>query len=395
MRTKSIILLPVFLVLAGLLLIWGLLVSQARQLQLKADDLAEGVRVTLINLDGEVVYDTEGGPLPNHAGRAEFEAAKNGKPQRTIVRKSETLQATTLYHARRVGDYVVRIAIPYQSAIETRKIIQRGFFAAGLSGAYVIIVIFMLARAHLRRLRLIATEREAHRKRIEEMMEREAFRREFLSNVTHEIKTPVTGIQGAVELLQEEGLSPKEQARLFQILQGQTKRLNALVEDVLALSRLERDSETDKHEWEAHDLADIVRSAIELAQPAAKRAGVELQAETESVIRLCDDHAVEDAVSNLLDNAIRYSGSNRVLVRVYERDDGKGEISVSDDGIGIPLADQPRIFERFYRVDKDRSREKGGTGLGLAIVKHVARLHGGDVTVVSRPGEGCIFTIVL
>ena len=395
MNSKSLILYPVFLALAGLLLIWGLLVTQARQIQGKADDLAEGVRVSLIDLDGDVVYDTEGGPLPNHAGRAEFEAAKSGEPQRTIVRQSETLQTPTLYHARRVGDYIVRIAVPYQSAIETKKIIQRGFFAAGLSGAYVIVVILLLVRSQRRRLRRLEEERTMHRKRIEEMMEREAFRRDFLSNVTHEIKTPVTGIRGAVELLQEQGLSDDERARLFQILQGQTERLNALVEDVLALSRLERDGAVNQSDWETCDLAAIARSAAEYARPAAKRAGIELQVETGPITRLCDGHALELAISNLLDNAIRYSGASLIRLRLRMREGGKIELSVSDNGIGIPLTDQPRIFERFYRVDKDRSREKGGTGLGLAIVKHVARLHGGDVSLQSRPGEGCTFAIIL
>lgn len=395
MKPAVVVLCPVLLALAGLVLFWSLLASQAHQFETKADDLAEGIRVSLIDLEGNVVYDTAGGSLPNHAGREEIEAAKRGRGTRTTIRESETLHTTTLYHARRVGDNIVRVAIPYQSAVEAKKIIQRGFLLATLSGGYVIVLVFLLVRFHKRRIRRLAADRKMQRQRITRLAEQEAFRRDFLSNVTHEIKTPVTAILGAVELLEEDELPDGQRDKLHHILKGQAGRLNALSEDILALARLEQDTDAPRHDWEPHDLAAIVRTAIEYARPSAERASIELRAETEPVIRPCDDHAVEEALSNLLENAIRYSGAGVVRLRLRKRDDGKGEISVSDDGIGIAPENQPRLFERFYRVDKDRSREKGGTGLGLAIVKHVARLHGGDVTLVSRPGEGCTFTMVL
>ena len=131
--------------------------------------------------------------------------------------------------------------------------------------------------------------------------------------------------------------------------------------------------------------ADIVATA-ELSE-------TEIAFARQPVVRPCDPRLIESAVTNLLQNALRYSGSERIEVRVAGLQDGRAAVTVSDHGIGIPEDCQRRIFERFYRIDKDRSRALGGTGLGLAIVKHIAQLHGGEVTVKSRPGAGATFTL--
>ena len=150
------------------------------------------------------------------------------------------------------------------------------------------------------------------------------------------------------------------------------------------------------------------RTAVNLARPLAEKVGVSinfiqppntqlstLNSQLSTLIRPCDSRLLESAVSNLIQNALRYSGSTDVEVKVEGAPDGKAVISVCDHGIGIPADCQPRLFERFYRVDKNRSRAIGGTGLGLAIVKHIAQLHGGEVRVASAPDEGATFQIVI
>ena len=145
-------------------------------------------------------------------------------------------------------------------------------------------------------------------------------------------------------------------------------------------------------------IADIVQTAINLARPQATRSGVEIvfdRGASGALIRPCEPRLVESAISNLIQNALRYSGSKDVKINVSATPTGKVSICVRDHGVGIPPDCQPRLFERFYRVDKDRSRALGGTGLGLAIVKHIAQFHGGTVTVSSSSGQGAAFTITI
>ena len=153
------------------------------------------------------------------------------------------------------------------------------------------------------------------------------------------------------------------------------------------------------------NVADIVQTAVSLQRPLAEKAGIQLsfpesdnhtiEQSNNSLVRPCDSRLVESAVSNLIQNALRHSGSKAVEVKVEGTPDGKAVISVCDHGIGIPADSLPRLFERFYRVDKNRSRTLGGTGLGLAIVKHIAQLHGGEVAVKSTPGKGSEFRLVI
>ena len=229
------------------------------------------------------------------------------------------------------------------------------------------------------------------------MRKLEAFRRDFISNVTHEIKTPVTGILGAVDVLADggHGLDERDRQELLKVLRDQSVRLGALVEDILQLARLEKAEAARTAEFAVCNVGDIVETAVNLVRPLAERSGIAIGVERPPVLnRSCDPRLIESAVSNLVQNAIRHSGTRTVEVLVEGRPDGKAEICVADHGVGIPADCRARIFERFYRVDKDRSRALGGTGLGLAIVKHIAQLHGGEVSVVSKPGEGATFKVV-
>ncbi len=399
-RTLSSVLPPV-LALVGLALSCLILWRQTAHFRDSVETIAEDVRVSLIDMTGRVVYDTIGADLPSHADRAEVEAVLRDGHARTILRESETLHVATLYHARRVGDYIVRISVPYQAVTDARDFACWGLVAAGGSGACIILMLILLARRNEARIARIAAERDAKEKLLSEMRKLENFRRDFVSNVTHEIKTPITGILGAVDLLSDDSsaaLSPADRGEILSVLQSQSKRLNALAEDILSLAKLEQSETLPQKDFSLCDVAEIVQSAANLAEPMAQKADVKLTTEIAapgSFLRECNPRLIEEAITNLINNALRYSGSSTVQVTLASREDGKLLIRVIDHGIGIPKAAQPRVFERFYRVDKGRSRELGGTGLGLAIVKHIALLHGGDVALESEPGAGCTFTITI
>ncbi len=399
-RTLSSILPPI-LALVGLALSCLILWRQTAHFRDSVETIAEDVRVSLIDMTGRVVYDTIGADLPSHADRAEVEAVLRDGHARTILRESETLHVATLYHARRVGDYIVRISVPYQAVTDARDFACWGLVAAGGSGACIILILILLARRNEARIARIAAERDAKEKLLSEMRKLENFRRDFVSNVTHEIKTPITGILGAVDLLSDDSsaaLSPADRGEILSVLQSQSKRLNALAEDILSLAKLEQSETLPQKDFSLCDVAEIVQSAANLAEPMTQKADVKLTTEIAapgSFLRECNPRLIEEAITNLINNALRYSGSSTVQVTLASREDGKLLIRVIDHGIGIPKAAQPRVFERFYRVDKGRSRELGGTGLGLAIVKHIALLHGGDVALESEPGSGCTFTITI
>lgn len=389
--------LPPALALVGLSACCLLLWRQTARFRESVEKIAENVRVSLIDLNGTVVYDSTGQDLPSHAARAEFEAVKSDGRARSVVRESETLHIAMFYHARRVGNFVLRIAVPYQSVTDAKAYAVRGLLAAIGIGALVVLVLIFFMRRYEARLSRLALERDLQDKLLAEMRKLEEFRRDFISNVTHEIKTPVTGILGAVDVLADgaHGLDEHDRQELLKVLGDQSVRLNALVEDILQLARLEKDESARAAEFAVCNVGDIVETAVNLVRPLADRSGIAIRVERPPILnRSCEPRLVESAVSNLVQNAIRHSGTKTVEVLVASRPDGRAEVRVVDHGVGIRADCQVRIFERFYRVDKNRSSALGGTGLGLAIVKHIAQLHGGEVSVESRLGEGATFKLV-
>ncbi len=225
----------------------------------------------------------------------------------------------------------------------------------------------------------------------------EAVRRDFVANVSHELKTPVTSIKGFAETLEDGALDDPETAhRFLRIIAGQADRLNSIIEDLLALSTLEQSQDSPLLTLEEADLCDVVGVALEVCGPKAEARHIAL-GETcpESLLALVSPPLLEQAVVNLIDNAVKYSPDGSAVQVTLETDGDEIVISVIDHGPGVPREHLPRLFERFYRVDKARSRGLGGTGLGLAIVKHIAQVHGGHVTVESAPGKGSTFTIHL
>jgi two-component system phosphate regulon sensor histidine kinase PhoR len=225
----------------------------------------------------------------------------------------------------------------------------------------------------------------------------ENVRRDFVANVSHELKTPVTSIQGFAEALSEGGIEDAEQAkRYLGIIAKHSDRLNSIIEDLLSLSQLEEDQGQRRIQFENTSLQPLLAAAIDLLATKAEQQKVQVELICKDNIEIKMNPAlIEQAVFNLVDNAIKYSKTESTVTVLAEQGDTEIVISVQDQGCGISREHLSRLFERFYVVDKGRSRKLGGTGLGLAIVKHITQVHGGSVTVESSPGEGSTFTIHL
>ncbi|MBR2481810.1 MAG: histidine kinase [Oscillospiraceae bacterium] len=227
---------------------------------------------------------------------------------------------------------------------------------------------------------------------VTEQQERDALRREFTANVSHELKTPLTAISGFAELMKE-GLVPVEKVREFSgDIYRECRRLIALVEDIIDLSKLDEGSVVP--EKEAVALRALAEETLESLRPMAQRQNVTLSLEGEEAM-VCGAHSLlDEMLYNLIDNAIKYNRDGGSVCVALRRGEKEVRLSVSDTGIGIPKADQSRVFERFYRVDKSHSRAIGGTGLGLSIVKHAAQYHDARLELESEPGKGSTFTVI-
>ena len=223
----------------------------------------------------------------------------------------------------------------------------------------------------------------------------EKMRKEFVANVSHELRTPLTTIKGFVETLLAGAIDSKEETvRFLTIIAGQAERLTSLVEDLLTLALIEREEENRSPAMETRSIIEVISAAVrdQAVHASRKNITVAMTGDPTITARL-NAPLLEQAIGNLIDNAIKYSEPDREVTVYAAKEDGEIVIAVKDQGMGIPREHLDRIFERFYRVDKARSRKMGGTGLGLSIVKHIAGLHGGRCSVQSEPGKGSIFTI--
>ena len=222
---------------------------------------------------------------------------------------------------------------------------------------------------------------------VTEQEQRDELRREFTANVSHELKTPLTSISGIAEIMQSGMVKPEDIQSFAGDIYQEAQRLIALVEDIIRLSRLDEGAES--LEREPVNLLSIAQDVARRLDSAAQKAGVTLKVMGLSVEVRGIPSVLDEMVYNLCDNAIKYNHpGGTVNVTVAPTDDGSAEVTVEDTGIGIPVEDQSRVFERFYRVDKSHSKEIGGTGLGLAIVKHGASLHGAQIHMDSQVGRG-------
>lgn len=225
----------------------------------------------------------------------------------------------------------------------------------------------------------------------------ENIRRDFVANVSHELKTPITSIKGFVETLMDGAINNREDAlRFLEIIARQADRLYAIIEDLLSLSRLEQEKDKESISLEPYSIRSLLESVVESCHLRASEKNIAFQLVcNEDIQVLMNPPLLEQAVINLVDNAIKYSEMGSLIQFEVTCVPDRLTIGVQDWGCGIEEEHLPRIFERFYRVDKARSRKLGGTGLGLSIVKHITQAHGGHVTVVSKMGVGSTFSIHL
>jgi len=223
----------------------------------------------------------------------------------------------------------------------------------------------------------------------------ENIRRDFVANVSHEIRTPITAVKGFVETLRDGSVKdPKDSKRFLGIIEKHVDRLDAIIEDLLSLSRIEKEVEREEIILHEDHIKDVLQSAVQVCEVKAtpKKIRVELSC-SKNLMAKINAALLEQAIVNLLDNAIKYSDEGSIVQVQATQNESEIIISVRDQGCGLDKEHLSRIFERFYRVDKARSRQMGGTGLGLAIVKHITQAHGGQVSVESSLGEGSTFSI--
>lgn len=374
----------------------------------------ENMRLTVIDLEGVVLYDTEADSsvMDNHGDRPEIqEALKNGTG--STVRRSATLSRNTFYYADRVpSGRIIRIS---KDASSIYSILQSALPITGLILLLLVAVSFFIAHfltekfiAPIKKMAgnldeangatdygtdyeelapFLATIQEQHRN----LLKSAKMRQEFTANVSHELKTPLTAITGYAELIETGMASEKDIQHFAHGIHNAATRLLTLINDTIRLSEL--DSGNEQIETEMLDLYKMAEENIELLQMNAGKHDVTLALHGTPCRISGNRQMIEELIYNLCDNAIRYNKEGgRVDVTV--RPAGGGcELCVRDTGIGIPKEHQERIFERFYRVDKSRSKSTGGTGLGLAIVKHIVSLHGAKLQLNSEPGQGTEITV--
>ncbi len=221
----------------------------------------------------------------------------------------------------------------------------------------------------------------------------ELIRTEFVSNVTHELKTPLTSIRGFVETLKNGAINdPDVSLKFIDIIDIEAERLYILINDILQLSEIEAMRKDEK--VNSHSLNLIINEVILLLEASATKKNIKMEVDIEdNIVILVNNYRIKQMLINLIDNAIKYNVENGTVFVKAKKSKGKTIISIKDTGIGIPEKHHSRVFERFYRVDKGRSRNIGGTGLGLSIVKHIVNLYSGDIRIISEPGQGTEFII--
>ncbi len=231
---------------------------------------------------------------------------------------------------------------------------------------------------------------------ITRMKQLEQIRKDFITNVSHELKTPITAIKGSIETLRDiSGSSDEKMNRFLDTALRQIDRLNIIINDLLQLSRLEDDSQ-NKYLFVNTPVREIIDTAIHACSAQMETKGIRIEIKEDTSLEISVDHfLMEQALINLIDNAVKYSPANSNIIIACTETPGKINLSITDQGPGIPERHLSRIFERFYRVDKARSRELGGTGLGLSIVKHIVSIHKGTIEVESSVGKGSTFTVSL
>lgn len=377
----------------------------------KLKDLHQSLRITWIDTNGRVLFDNDfaAARLDNHADRQEVKAAcRTGEGQ--AVRYSSTLNKDTFYYALRLADgTILRLAAEYESI--GRIIIS---VIPIIALILLLILLVCIALSHMLTGQLIkpieamarnitAKDFQAPYKELApfsdiirtqhmEILAAAKDRQDFTANVSHELKTPLTAISGYAELLAANMVAPEQKMHFYHEIQKCAARLLRLINDIIRLAELDR-SEREPLFNEV-DLAEIVEESLNTLQLNAEQHKIKLNLQLEKCIVHGNREMLKELVDNLVVNAIFYNSPGGYVLIKVGTDKGRQKLLVKDNGIGIPATEQGKIFQRFYRVDKSRSKATGGTGLGLAIVKHIVELHSAEIILDSTPGVGTSFTIV-
>lgn len=375
--------------------------------------VTEDLRITLISQDGSVLFESATDqPMENHLSRPEIKQAISDGVGKDI-RDSQTMGYETYYYAvllptgeiLRVAQDAETIWSIYDSSIPAivlscvALMMAAAILAGLLTKALVQPVLDMTEdldhiQENVPYKELIPFAESIHSDRI--LRENnEKMRQEFTANVSHELKTPLTSISGYAELIETGIAKPEDVQGFAQKIHVEATRMLQLVNDILQLSKLDSASETGSTPaMEVVDLLDVAKECVERQKLNARRAYISLSYLGESAPVRGSRDLLDELCQNLCDNAIRYNRpGGKVQITTACSRDGHCTLTVADNGIGIPKEAQSSVFERFYRVDKSRSKATGGTGLGLAIVKHIARIHGARLKLESQVDEGTTITV--
>jgi two-component system phosphate regulon sensor histidine kinase PhoR len=376
-----------------------------------------GYRITIIDKKGRVLADSSSGEsykdLENHRNREEVkEALENGKVGEFSAgearRESSSFGKTYIYSAvacllpdstdnsshRQTDTVIIRLAMEIDYwGIAKDQVIGSTVIASLIGIAVAIILVLIYSKKLLMPVKEMERDLSAT---IEKNIKAENIRKEFLANVTHELKTPLTSISGFVETIMEaENLDDEKRTKFLNIVYQETERLSRLIDDMLIISDIESGRASNTNE--DIDVNKAIEEVIDTLKPLAhaKEIQIEFDSQYEMYLGGSADR-FKQLMLNLLENAIKYSDEDTTVSITANKlaEEQKIVISVADEGIGIKDADIERLFERFYRVDKSRSKKAGGTGLGLAIVKHIASLFDAEIKVESKLGQGSLFTLI-
>ena len=344
------------------------------------------LRVTWISEDGHVLYDNDNtaAKLENHLNRSEIiDAINTGKGE--AVRVSDTMSVNTFYYALRLDNgTILRVATEAQSIFVV------------FAGAAPAILIENIAE-NIDRPNLEAPYNELHpflnkiKHQHETILENVQVKQDFTANVSHELKTPLTSISGYAELMEFDKEATKQQKHFAGEIRKNANRLLKLIEDILYLSKL--DDQSRQIEMDRVDLRNVVKRCINEVAIAMAERRIKLSSDLDECYVRGNEDMLYELVENLIQNAIRYNVEDGTIFVSLKNVGEEVKLTVKDSGIGIPEKDQAKVFERFYRVDKSRSKKTGGTGLGLAIVKHIAEIHGAAIDLQSKEKEGTAITV--
>lgn len=368
------------------------------------------VRATWIDEDGTVLYDNVSNPaaMANHALRPEVkDAFESG--QGTAVRESDTLGKSTFYYALLLPDgTVLRVSKIRANLLSLFRTTVPGLLIiTALTVLLSVLLAHFLTRSLIAPIETMAEKIGSSsmnppypelipfankiRAQHEDILKSAKMRQDFTANVSHELKTPLTAISGYAELMETGMVDGSETKRFSAEIHANANRLLSLINDTIQLSQL--DSYEENQPLEKVDLGKVAEKCVSGLQVSAERHRISLTYEGESCYVRGREEMLSELVMNLADNAIRYNYPNGYVKVSVHKTDGQAVLTVKDNGIGIPKEHQDRVFERFYRVDKSRSKQTGGTGLGLALVKHIVLLHGASLTLDSAPGVGTTITV--